>query len=235
MGKFDQRSTQLEIMDDPSISAEELRLTLKELAVINRLLGGHSATLQALNMLNWPKGKPLHIIDCACGGGDTIAAMAAWAKAKGVDARFTGVDLNQHCVDFALQEQAHLPAVFLQADVLQLPNYNLNGDVVTAALFLHHLYDANLRQIIQAMYATAGTALIINDLHRHPFAYYSIKWLTRLLSRSRLIKNDAPLSVNRAFSKKDLLNILLDAGIPRHQIHITWVWAFRWRVLVLKR
>ena len=70
----------------------------------------------------------------------------------------------------------------------------------------------------------------INDLHRHPFAYYSIRILTSLFSKSYLVKNDAPLSVLRGFKKKELSALLDKAGISNYTIQ--WKWAFRWLVIV---
>jgi hypothetical protein len=45
-----------------------------------------------------------------------------------------------------------------------------------------------------------------------------------------MVKNDAPLSVLRAFSRDDLNTILTNAGIKNYQIR--WRWAFRWQVIV---
>ncbi|MBA4057205.1 MAG: SAM-dependent methyltransferase, partial [Marivirga sp.] len=71
---------------------------------------------------------------------------------------------------------------------------------------------------------------IINDIHRHSLAYYSIRLLTKVFSKSSMVKFDAPLSVRRAFTKKELLEILNEAGIKKYTIQ--WKWAFRWQVLV---
>jgi hypothetical protein len=44
------------------------------------------------------------------------------------------------------------------------------------------------------------------------------------------VKNDAPLSVRRAFSKKEWTGLLEKAGISEYSIQ--WGWAFRWLVIV---
>ncbi len=80
------------------------------------------------------------------------------------------------------------------------------------------------------MRSKARTGFFINDLHRHPLAYYSIRWLTGLFSRSYLVKNDAPLSVRRGFSRSELKSLLEAAGITNYSIR--WRWAFRWLVIV---
>ncbi|HET7898985.1 MAG TPA: SAM-dependent methyltransferase, partial [Flavisolibacter sp.] len=65
-------------------------------------------------------------------------------------------------------------------------------------------------------------------LHRYPLAYYSIKILTRLFSRSYLVKNDAPLSVQRGFKKQDWQTLFSKAAISSYSCK--WRWAFRWLI-----
>jgi len=74
------------------------------------------------------------------------------------------------------------------------------------------------------------TAIIVNDIHRHPLAYYSIKWLTSLFSKSSMVKFDAPLSVLRAFKRNELKSILKKAGVENYQLR--WRWAFRWQLII---
>jgi hypothetical protein len=45
-----------------------------------------------------------------------------------------------------------------------------------------------------------------------------------------MVKYDAPLSVLRAFRKKELIGILQAAGITRYTLR--WMWAFRWQIIV---
>ena len=72
--------------------------------------------------------------------------------------------------------------------------------------------------IFHSLKNQAKRGLVINDIHRHPLAYYSIKWLTQLFSKSAMVKFDAPLSVLRAFKKEDLKRILHQAGITTYQL-----------------
>jgi hypothetical protein len=71
---------------------------------------------------------------------------------------------------------------------------------------------------------------VINDLHRHPLAYFSIKWLTRWFSKSPMVQHDAALSVLRSFKRRDWNSIFAQAGLDQVTIH--WRWAFRWQICV---
>jgi hypothetical protein len=74
--------------------------------------------------------------------------------------------------------------------------------------------------------AQAQVAFLMNDLHRHPFAYFSIFFLTNIFSKSYLVKNDAKLSVLRGFRKQELVALISQSTIVHYQLR--WCWAFRW-------
>ena len=94
-------------------------------------------------------------------------------------------------------------------------------------MFTHHFTQEQCTDIVRIMYAKSRCALIINDLDRHPLAYHSIKLLTRLISRSRLVRHDAPLSVLRSFKPLDIEGIKRESGID---LRYRWRWAFRWLI-----
>jgi hypothetical protein len=72
--------------------------------------------------------------------------------------------------------------------------------------------------------------IVVNDLHRHWLAYHAIKILTRLFSKSAMVKYDAPLSVLRGFTRGELADILKKAGIVQYTLK--WKWAFRWQIII---
>ena len=221
-------------MDDLSLSGEDLRRNLEELEIINHWLGGHKVVLDALNNLltaQDPAAGPLHIADIGCGGGDMLRTIARWAKRKGVAAKLTGIDANDFMVQYARQHCAAYPEISIaQHDVFSETFRHEQYDVVVCSLFCHHFTDAQLVQLFRQLQAQTRIAVIINDLHRHWLAYYAIKWITRLFSRSYLVKNDAPLSVWRAFKQQELKQLVQQAGIGRYRLR--WMWAFRWQLLL---
>jgi hypothetical protein len=81
-------------------------------------------------------------------------------------------------------------------------------------------------------HATCGW--FINDLHRHFIPYYFIKWVTYLLPVNRLVKNDAAVSVARAFRAQELWRLLDEAGIARERVKISWFFPFRYSVTCKK-
>ncbi|WP_044005239.1 methyltransferase domain-containing protein [Hymenobacter swuensis] len=235
MPDFRIRSTQEELMDDLTLASEELRQNLDELETINTWLGGYAPVLNALARLRpqFPPGRPLRLADVGSGGGDTLRQIARWARRHGVAVELVGVDANAFMLEYARTKCRDYPEIsFQQADIFSPEFQRQSFDILTASLFCHHFPDAQLAPMLAQWHRQAGLAVIVNDLHRHPLAYHSIRWLTWLLNGSRLVRHDAPLSVARAFTRPDWQQLLHHAGIRRYSLR--WRWAFRWQLVTVK-
>jgi 2-polyprenyl-3-methyl-5-hydroxy-6-metoxy-1,4-benzoquinol methylase len=121
---------------------------------------------------------------------------------------------------------------YKQMDVYDHAVSGEEADIVTCSLFLHHFKHDEAVKVVRRMYDISKQCVIINDLHRHWLAYYAIKLLTGIFSRTYMVKHDAPLSVARAFRRQDWMRLLRDAGIAYYTIK--WRWAWRWQVVIYK-
>ncbi|MCP2042691.1 methyltransferase domain-containing protein [Pontibacter sp. HSC-36F09] len=229
-----QRSNQAELMDDLSLSGDELRRNLEELETINTWLGGYKVVLDALEkLLAGYTGPPLRLADIGCGGGDTLRHIAKWARRKNIPVQLIGIDANDFMVQYARQRCGGFPEIELvQHNVFSESFQQQQYDIIVCSLFCHHFTDEQLVSMFRQLHRQSGIAVIVNDLHRHWLAYHSIKILTRFFSESHLVKNDAPLSVWRAFRKDELQQLVQEAGIDRYNLR--WMWAFRWQLLLKK-
>ncbi|MBF0547107.1 MAG: methyltransferase domain-containing protein [Candidatus Riflebacteria bacterium] len=229
---FETRSDDRELLDVPDLDPVELAESLKELAVINAALGGYATTLGALSRLVPHGRREFDVLDVGLGGGDTARRIVEWAKRRDMSARVFGIDLAPEAVSYARLSNAGLPGIeFTVQNLFDLPQTR-KYDIVHAALLLHHLPDDAAVEALAKMYELCRLGLVINDLHRHPVAYYLIKWLTTLISKNRLILHDAPLSVLRAFHRTCLKDLARRASLPTPDI--SWHWAFRWSMIVRK-
>ncbi|GAC1377347.1 MAG: hypothetical protein NVSMB30_24120 [Hymenobacter sp.] len=230
---FTFRASGPELMDELTLATEALRQNLDELETINTWLGGYQPVLQALARLKncFPAGRTLRLADLGSGGGDTLRHVARWARQNGVAVELTGFDANPFMLDYAAAKSRDYPEIsYRQVDILA-PEFQAQPyDVLTCSLFCHHFPDDELVVLLPRWQQQAQVAVVINDLHRHWLAYYSIKWLTRLLGGSYLVRHDAPLSVARAFRRADWVALLARAGIGRYELR--WCWAFRWQVVL---
>jgi SAM-dependent methyltransferase len=225
---FSIRSDLLELLDYPEIPAADIERNMLELEIINRKLGGHKITLQGFLRL-YANQPQLHVCEIGCGGGDNGMAIGKRLKAKDIDLTYTGIDINPDCIRFAKKRKWQTPSYFLVSDYKKV-HFDLPPDILFCSLFCHHFKNEELIEMFRWMYDNSNLGFFVNDLHRHPLAYHSIRLLTSLFSNSYLVKHDAPLSVLRGFKKRELEDLLRRAGIS-HFI-IRWKWAFRWLIVV---
>lgn len=232
MPDFSQRSETIEIMDNLNCSGPIVDQTLRELEFINKWLGGNSVTLNGLDkILSSCSQHELKIADLGCGGGDMLMMMNNRLKEKNINAVLTGIDANPNIIEYAKKNTAsHVEMNFKAMDVLSAEFKRESFDVVFATLFFHHFTNNQLIELFTHLNRTTRCGIVINDLHRHPLAYYSIKFLTSTFSKSPMVVNDAPLSVHRGFTRAELEEILRAARITSYSLK--WKWAFRWQLII---
>jgi ubiquinone/menaquinone biosynthesis C-methylase UbiE len=187
-----------EIMDDLTRPDEEFQRAYDELQIINRWLGGVRAIDRFLPRLTEPT-----ILDVAAGACDVSEAVA-----ERIPCRMVVIDVNALGLKRARKS---LPVV---ADAFDLPFGNASFDVVMASLFFHHLSDDGCVRVLSEMWRVARKLVLVNDLHRHRVAYWSIRLLTALFSSSVMVRHDGPLSVRRAFRPAELLGLAKRAQVP---------------------
>ena len=226
-----ERSYEKELLDQDDIPFDDILVNLRELNMVNTLLGGHKITCKGVDFfLQKIQGdETLTIAEIGCGGGDNLLAIDNFFQVKKQPVALIGVDIKTECIQYA---QQHKPAnsIWICSDYRETIWPGKKPDIIFSSLFCHHFTDEELVMQLTWLKENSRLGFFINDLHRHPAAYYSIKLLTRILSRSYLVKNDAPLSVMRGFKKRDWIKLLSAAGISNYQIK--WQWAFRYLVCV---
>lgn len=231
MINLSKRSSELELMDLPNPDPFIIRQTIREIEKINLLLGGFNQTLQDLESFKFYK-ESLSIQDWGCGSGDLLRKISAWSKRKKIPHDLTGLDIDPETIRYAEEISQEYSIRFYCKDIFSPDLEENSTDIVCSCLFSHHFLDEDWIRLIKKMLAVSRIGVIINDLHRHWFAYYSIKLLTRIFAKSYMVRYDAPLSVARGFTKRELLSFLQIAGIKNYKLR--WKWAFRWSLVIYK-
>jgi len=228
---FDKRSEELELMDQVIDSEKELFTNLKELEFINIFTGGRH-TLPALKKLAAKAQKEVHIADIGYGAGDMLALISQHKNSFKHKINLYGIDLMPEAKKYIDHFHPDLNKVvkFITSDYRDYFRSTDQIDIAVAGLFCHHLMDEEIVEFFQLIQQHCKIGAIINDLHRTPLAYYSIKYLTQWFSKSRFTKNDAPLSVLRSFTKQELINLLEKAQIKKYKIE--WKFAFRYVITI---
>ena len=226
---FSARSYKKELLDAADIPFADIRQNMKELNFINTWLGGHAITLAGFRKIAKEK-KTVTVCELGCGGGDNLLAIYNWCIKKKITVHLVGIDYNKDCIQIA---RSSLPMAFTQLHCSDYKRVDFAGnppDIIFSSLFCHHFTNEELVFMLSWMHINAKTGFFINDLHRHFLAFFSIKILTGLFSKSYLVKNDAPLSVQRGFVRKDWEDLLAQSAIDQYRIE--WRWAFRWLITV---
>lgn len=226
------RSLQKELLDADDIPFAAIQQNMEELNTVNHLLGGHTITLKGFKELIKGANEPITVCEIGCGGGDNLRVLYNYALKEKIAIRLIGIDIKSSCIKFASEKNNDMQALWICSDYRTADMRSLSPDIIFSSLFCHHFAQQDLVFMMGWMNSNCKRGFFVNDLHRHPLAYYSIKWLTGLFSKSYLVKNDAPLSVARGFKKQEWLNILKDAGIPSCKVQ--WKWAFRYLVIFKK-
>lgn len=223
-----ERSDELELMDDLSIQGDELEQTLEEIERINRALGGYAPSIEGLEALLPPGIERVRVLDVGTGSAELPRRMVEWGRARGIEIRVKAIDLAKTTVARARRLSHSHPEIDVALENL----FDVAGefDVVHGALVLHHFPARSTADAIGKMFSLAKIGVVVNDLHRHFVAWASIKVITRLFAKSRLVQNDGPLSVRRGFTRADLEAICRQAGVPAPEL--AWRPMFRWRMLI---
>lgn len=242
MPDFSRRSRQTELMDElervqSDQVAPALRQNLDELERINYWLGGNAVVIDAIERLRkqgaFPADRPLAVCDYGTGGGDLPRSIVRWARKKGVSVEILGVDYNPVMIGYSQEKSTAFPEVrFALRDLFDDSFPAEPFDLVLCSLFCHHFTEEELPKLLGRAFRQARLAVIVNDLHRHPLAYYGIKLITWLARGSYLVQNDAPLSVLRGFARSELEAAFRSTGAKRYDLR--WKWAFRFQGILYK-
>jgi 2-polyprenyl-3-methyl-5-hydroxy-6-metoxy-1,4-benzoquinol methylase len=228
---FKYRSHKKELIDDLAFSSPLLIPNLQEMAILNHWLGFNRSLVRSIQkIVHAHQNKPINIADIGCGSGDTLRYISNWAHKKGIQCNLVGIDANQHVIHYARAISASYPHIqYKTINILEnvIPE---NNDIVIINHLCHHLSDEEIVQLITDLSYSTKTAIVMNDLHRHCLAYFAIKIITIIFGFSYLTKHDGPLSVLKAFRKKEIISLLLN--IKNTHFELKWVWPFRWQAII---
>jgi ubiquinone/menaquinone biosynthesis C-methylase UbiE len=215
------RSSEPELMDGPLRDPAELAANLRDIRRVNKLLGGTSIVLRHLPALldTVPSGQTAEILDLATGSADIPLAIAAWARRHDRAAAITASDFSPEILAVARGQIDNHPEITLsQYDARDVPLPDGRFDVVLCSLSLHHFEPEDAVRVLREMRRLARVGFVVNDLRRSRLGYLAAWLAARVTTGNRLTRNDAPLSVRRAYTPEELGELLHRAGISNARI-----------------
>jgi 2-polyprenyl-3-methyl-5-hydroxy-6-metoxy-1,4-benzoquinol methylase len=216
-----------ELMDDERVPFEDFARCLADLAWLNRLTLAYRPTERwvATALARAPRRR-LTLLDVGSGYGDMLRRLA---RRFGDRLELVGVDLNPWSARAARAAAPEAPIRYETADIFELAAER-RFDLVVSALFTHHLGDTEVVRFLAWMEARAELGWFISDLHRHALPWLFLRLLPRAVPLDRMVAHDGPVSVTRAFRRRDWTRLLAEAGIAPGAAAIRWEVPFRYTV-----
>lgn len=231
MRSLNERCRDEEQMDDPALDPQVYARVLADLARVNRWTFTAAPTLGYLGRCAAHLDR-FSLLDVGFGHGDTLRAIARWARRRKVGARLVGVDLNPMSAAIAgAATPAGLPIEYRTGDYSEQPE---RFDFIVSAQVTHHMTDAQLAEFIRHMESRARLGWLICDLNRHGFAYRGFPLLARLMGVHRIVREDGQLSIARSIRPQEWTPILAGAGITPDMVTINRRFPFRVTIERLK-
>ena len=203
-------------MDDPAIDPDVHRAALRGLARVNTISDAASPIARAIRDNLLPLGdvpERLSILDVATGSGDLPVRLSRLLRTPGCDLDFHACDISETALETTRERsvQSGVPITTHTVDILKEPLPEV--DVVTCALFMHHLTEADAVVALSAMARAARRLLVVSDLRRSRSGLAMAAIATRLFTRSRVVHVDAVRSVQGSFTMPEMEGLANDAGL----------------------
>ena len=205
-----------EQMDAADLPADTYAAVLADLAKVNVLTMSARPTLSFLHRALAGRTR-FRLLDVGYGEGDMLRAIARWAGKRGITADLVGIDLNPNS---AATARAATPAG-MAIDYRTGDYADLAGggwDFVVSSFVTHHMSVAQIHAFLRFMETESAMGWMVNDLHRHRFAWHGYPMLARLMRWHRIVREDGRLSIARSFRPAEWGTMLAAAGIADAQV-----------------
>lgn len=205
-------------MDAPDVDPAQLERALRDVARVNRWLGGRRALLRTLPDV-LPPG-PSRVLDVGTGSADLPLAILDWARDHGRGMSVTAVDLHAGTLDVARRRTARSGIRLARADALRLPFRDGSFDLALLSMTLHHMEgDAQVAVLGELARVARGGAVLVGELERSLPGWLGARLLAATLWRRHPItRHDGPLSVLRAFTPAELRDLGERAGLQQVRV-----------------
>jgi SAM-dependent methyltransferase len=206
---FDEANS--EMLDIRQPVNRSLETSLESLRVLNKYFGAYSLVRHFMRRWLEP-GRTYRLLDLATGFGDFPRMIVTWARKHGVSVRIDAVDLQPATLEIARKASAGYPEIqFIRADARKYTDA-MTYDVVCCSLALHHFSEADALKVLRRACELSHDKVLVSDLERTWFTWACVQAVTTVAARDAITRHDAKLSVERAFSFRELGDLAQEAG-----------------------
>lgn len=223
-----------EVMDQPDLDPIEHRRALDGLERIDFVSRSTATLWRAVHdVATELAGRPVRVLDLACGGGPLAIGLARRAGRAGLPIEVHGCDRSRVALDHARASAARADVStveFHELDVIREP-LPAGFDVICSSLFLHHLSEVEAVSLLERMAGATRHTVLVSDLRRTTLGHF-LAWAgCRLLSRSPVVHADGTRSVRAAFTTAEARALAAQAGLADASLSEHWPQRFvlHWR------
>jgi Methyltransferase domain len=209
-----------ELLDGSLDDEAALIGNLRDLRRVNRWLFGSRLSVRAVARLvrrEPERSGSIRILDVGTGAADIPLALLDAARRRTIRTEVMAVDSRPEVLAAAAsldRRIAETPGLSLGvADGRSLPFGDRTFDVGHASLVVHHLEPRDAVGFLVELARVSRTGVVVNDLLRSRVALAGAVALATVATRNRLTRHDGPLSVRRAYSEPELVDLLAHAGL----------------------
>ncbi len=200
-----------EWMDRPQPVSPELISDLRNLRALNRYFGSYRLMRHFLRRWLRPH-EHYRILDLATGSGDIPRLVADFARARRATVEIDAVDFQPATIEIARGLSAGFPQIrYHCADIHQFGQAG-GYDIVFFSLALHHFSAEEAIRLLRRCRALSRGCVLVADLERSALAKLGVDLLTATIFREPMTRNDARVSVQRAFSFPEMAGLARAAG-----------------------
>ena len=219
---MDRLTNAAEFLDGPLDDPATLAGNLQDLRRINRLLGGVRLSRLAVDKLlsvapTHLDESPISMIDVGTGGADIPVALLTDARRRGRTLEVMAVDSRReilHAARAARPTISDFEGLDLRvSDGRSLEYPDRAFDIAHASMVVHHLEPDQAIALLAEMARVARLGIVINDLDRGRFHWVGAWLIANLLTTNRYTRHDAPMSVLRAYRRREMRELLAGAGL----------------------
>jgi hypothetical protein len=189
---------------------EVARASLRDLARVNRYLGGYLVLRKMFARVVRP-GESFSVLDIGAASGEAIQRSFPGARVTSLDYK------SDHLA------QAADPRV--AGDAFHLPFRPASFDFVFSSLFLHHFTNEQVVELFTSFRSIARRAVLAIDLDRGPLAYYFLPNTRWLFGWHAITISDGQISVGAAFKKEELRALAARAGLGGAEVRVHRPWS----------
>jgi SAM-dependent methyltransferase len=221
---------------------EVLAGNLRDLGRVNRIFGGSALSIRAIRRLveaapsTRAHREVLGILDVGTGAADIPTALIR-ARGPWRELALMAVDSRSEVIEAAIALAPELQTTpgleVAVADGLALPFADRAFDVAHSSMVLHHLEPDDAVRFLAELSRVAGIGIVINDLARSRLGWLGAWILLHLMTRNPYTLHDGPLSVRRAYTREEGLDLLARAEL-RPVAELVGLAGHRWAIAAVR-